>query len=473
MATSPLKSVNADAPNARYRERSLWLAQLDEPLTPRAPIAGDVDCDIAIVGAGFTGLWTAYYLKERAPDLDVVVIEREIAGFGPSGRNGGWASGGLTGSPTVYRRAGGADAVRRALEESYRAVDEIGRVAAMEGIDCAYIKAGAVVLATSGPQLRRLTAEVASAEEAGTAGTAIRMLEPGEVEQYVRAGGVRGGAFLANCARIDPACLARGLALACERRGVTIYERSEATAVAPGLVRCRGGRVRADTVLRLCEAYTTEMRGQGLRYLPLYSLMIATEPLPASVWDELGWRDGLLISDRHHLFFYAQRTADGRIAIGGRGAPYRFRSPISAENERNGAVRERLTEALRRTFPPAASARITHHWGGPLAAPRDWSMAISFDPSRRFGTAGGYTGHGVGAANISGRTLADLVLGRDSELVRLPWVAHRSRRWEPEPIRFVASQAIMRLLGNADAREDATDTRSRRTRLLKPFMPPH
>jgi glycine/D-amino acid oxidase-like deaminating enzyme len=199
--------------------------------------------------------------------------------------------------------------------------------------------------------------------------------------------------------------------------------------------------------------------------------MIATEPLSAAVWEEIGWRDGLLIGDAHHLFFYAQRTSDGRIAIGGRGAPYRLREPINERNERSDAVTERLAQAIGRYFPAAAQAAITHHWGGPLAVPRDWSMSVDFDTRARVGSAGGYTGHGVVASNISGRTLADLVLGRDTDLVTLPWVGHHSRRWEPEPLRFIASRAIVEILGRADHYEDRTGKPDRRLRLVAPFMP--
>ncbi len=235
----------------------------------------------------------------------------------------------------------------------------------------------------------------------------------------------------------------------------------------------RAGELRAATVLRATESYTTQLPGQSLRYLPLYSLMIATEPLPSEVWDELGWRDGLLIGDRHHLFFYAQRTADDRIAIGGRGAPYQLLHPISEQNERSDSVRARLERVLRRHFPAAADAAITHHWGGPLAVPRDWSMAVHFNPGTGLGYAGGYSGHGVVAANIGGRTLADLVLGRDTDLTTLPWVGHHSRRWEPEPLRFIASRAIVRVLESADVHEDTHGTRACRTSVLSPVMPPH
>jgi glycine/D-amino acid oxidase-like deaminating enzyme len=458
---------------ARYRARSLWLDGVPEPLVPRSPLPGGLACDVAIVGAGFTGLWTAYHLARNAPDMRIVVLEREIAGFGPSGRNGGWVSGGLVGSAGAYERTHGRDGVVRAIRETYAAVDSVGETVAREGIDCGFLKRGALYTATSAPQRERLIAANRELRELGIGEQDARMLDAAEASAVVHVEGCVQATFTPHCARVDPARLARGLAKACERLGVTIHERTPATAIGPRRVSTPNGAVTADVVLQATEAYSVQLPRQRLRFLPLYSLMIATEPLPASVWDELGWTEGVLVSDTRYLFFYAQRTLDGRIALGGRGAPYELRRPIDEENERNGAVRARLERAIRRHFPAAAGAAITHHWGGPLGVPRDWSMSIHYDRARGFGWAGGYTGHGVAAANISGRTLADLVLGRDTDLVHLPWVGHRSRRWEPEPLRFVASRAIVRILGSADRAEDATGRRARRTRLLAPVLPPH
>jgi glycine/D-amino acid oxidase-like deaminating enzyme len=465
--------VSATELVSRYRQRSLWLDQIPGSLEPRSSLPGDVDCDVAVVGGGFTGLWTAYYLKCEQPDLRVTLIEREIAGFGPSGRNGGWASSGLAGSPAVYRRNGGDDGVRRGLAETQRTVDEIGRVAAEESIDCGYLKSGALFVATTEPQYERLMGSLLDYRANGAGEDEVRVVEPDELETLVHIPRVRGATFSEHCARIDPARLARGLADACERRGVTIYERTAAERLTPGAVHCAAGTVKADVVLRATESYTTQLPGQKLKYLPLYSLMVATEPLSDAVWEELGWRDGLLIGDRHHLFFYAQRTTDGRIAIGGRGAPYDLRDPISERYEQNAEVRARLERTIERHFPAAASAEITHHWGGPLGVPRDWSMSVVYDSTRKVGWAGGYTGHGVVPSNISGRTLCDLVLGRQTDLVTLPWVGHRSRKWEPEPFRFMASRAIVGILGSADRSEDRTDRAAVRTKLVAPFMPPH
>jgi len=456
----------------RYRLRSLWLDGLPGPLKPRPALPGDTECDVVIVGAGFTGLWSAYYLKQQQPDLRVVIVEREIAGYGPSGRNGGWVSAGIAGSSKVYRRTGGDDGVLRGQRETYNTVSEIGRVAAAEGIECDFLHAGAVMVATNEPQRKRLLKFDERRRAMGVGPDDHRLLDADELRELVRVEECLAASFTPHTARVDPAKLARGLADVCERMGVVIHERTEALAIEPGVVRCAQGDVRADVVLRATEAYTIELPHESRRFLPLYSLMIATEPLGDEVWDEIGWKDGLMVGDHRHLFFYAQRTADGRIAIGGRGAPYRLRAPIGERHERNTEVRMRLTETVRRHFPAATGARITHHWGGPLGVPRDWSMSITYDEATGMGWAGGYSGHGVVSANISGRTLADMVLGNESDLLSLPWVNHRSPRWEPEPLRFFASRAIVRVLGDADRREDTRGVPDPRLKLVAPFMPP-
>ncbi len=456
----------------RYRSRSLWLDLLDEPLSPRAALGGDAHVDVAVVGAGLTGLWTAYYLSVARPDLRVMVIEREIAGFGASGRNGGWVSAGIAGSATRYAKRHGRDGVVRGTRATNEAVDEVGRVVAAEGIECAFRKEGSLTVATSSPQHARLQSMLASMGPSGTANDDDVTLSAEGVAAHARVHGAVAGWFTPHAASVDPARLTRGLAAACERRGVVIVEQTPVVQVGTGEVRTPMGVVRAETVVRSTESYSVQLPGHRRDYLPLTSLMIATEPLPDDVWQEIGWRSGLTIKDKRHLFFYAQRTADGRIAIGGRGAPYPLRKAMDPSREQNEATRQRLVNVIRTHFPAAADAAITHHWGGTLAVPRDWSMGVHFDPATRTGWAGGYSGHGVVAANIAGRTMAQLVLGEQSELTALPWVHHRSRRWEPEPLRWMASRAIVQTLGSADRFEDRTDRTARRVRLVRRYLPP-
>jgi glycine/D-amino acid oxidase-like deaminating enzyme len=423
-----------------YRRRSLWLDLLDEPLTPRPALDGDSSADVAIVGGGMTGLWTAYYLSVARPGLRITLIERDIVGFGASGRNGGWASAGMAGRATTYLQHHGPDAITRAVQCTNESIDEIGRVVHTEGIGCGFSKQGTLTVVTSTPQHDRLVAGVESSRRLGTASEGERLLSADEVAQHARVAGAIGGMFTPHCAAVDPARLVRGLAATCERAGVRIVEQTAATRIERGAVHTALGVVRADTV-------------------------------PDHVWDAIGWRTGLTIGDRRHLFFYAQRTPDGRIAIGGRGAPYPLRRAMDPSREQNDAVRQRLMNVLRTHFPEAADAAITHHWGGTLAVPRDWSMGIQFDPTTRVGSAGGYSGHGVVAANISGRTLAHMVVGEPSELTTMPWVAHPPRRWEPEPLRWLASQAIVNTLRTADIHEDRTGRTAKRVRLIKRFLP--
>jgi glycine/D-amino acid oxidase-like deaminating enzyme len=442
-------------------------------VTPRERLSGDHTCDVAIVGAGFGGLWTAYYLKKADPSLRVTVVEAEIAGFGAAGRNGGFVSAGIAGSGARYARRSGWDAVARAEREVLHGIDEIGAVVAAEGIDCGYNKAGALTVATTAPQLERLRSRIAEKHRSGLGQEDIRFLTPQECTEFLRGPtGLLGASYTPHCARIDPARLARGLADACERLGVTIFEQSPAEQLGPRVVQGRHGRVSADVVVRATESYTIREPGQRRKFLPLYALVIATEPLPQETWDELGWRDGIGISDLGHLFYYALRTADGRIAAGGRGAPYRLRNPISPENEQDAHVYERLCQTLREAFPAVAKARITHHWGGSLAVPRDWCMRTTFDRQTGMGFVGAFGGHGVTASNIAGRTMRDLVLGHSTDLTSLPWVGHRTRDWEPEPLRFLASTLIHKTLDSADAYEGRTGKSAKRVRLVAPFLPP-
>jgi glycine/D-amino acid oxidase-like deaminating enzyme len=328
-------------------------------------------------------------------------------------------------------------------------------------------------LAENEAQLGRLRDDLAAARALGLDEQDVRLLSAAEVQEFVRVPQCVGGLFESAAARVNPAELTRGLADACERRGVRILERTEVLDIAAGAVSTARGTVRARSVLRCTEAYTVRLPGLRRTFLPLYSLMIATEPLPDSIWEEIGWRDGLLMKDRRHLFFYAQRTRDNRLAIGGRGAPYRLGSPVSEESERHDEVRARLQATIARCFPAAARAAITHHWGGPLGVPRDWCMSVTYDPATGLGSTGGYSGSGVLAAHVGGRALADVVLGRDTERARAPWVGHRSRRWEPEPLRYIASRSIIATLGSADRIEERTGHSSRRVKLVAPFMPPH
>jgi glycine/D-amino acid oxidase-like deaminating enzyme len=255
---------------------------------------------------------------------------------------------------------------------------------------------------------------------------------------------------------VQPAHLARGLARRVEGLGATIYERTPAVGIEPGAVQTPAGSVAARSVILATEAYTAELPGHERDVVPIYDFMIATAPLPAAAWDEIGWAGREVLSDGRYMIVYAQRTADGRVAIGGTTAPYYYGSRIDERLERSAAIYERVQRALRLLLPAAGEVEVTHRWGGVLGATRDWHTTAEYDPRSGLGFAGGYVGDGVATANLAGRTLRDLILGIDGELVRLPWVGHRSRRWEPEPLRWLAASGVNLLLSHADRVEFGT-----------------
>jgi glycine/D-amino acid oxidase-like deaminating enzyme len=449
-----------------YRDVSYWMDTVPGELERRPGLGGDLDVDVAIVGAGYTGLWTAWYLTELDPRLRIAILEREIAGFGASGRNGGWCSALFAAShDQVAREAGrdGAIALQRALID---AVDEVGRVCTSEGIDAQFAKGGTLVAATQPAHVKRLQAAIEAARRFGLAAEDLRWLDQAEADAEVRVEGALGATYTPHCASIHPARLARGLAEAVERRGVTIYEGTEVTAIENRALKTAAGRVTAGVVVRATEGYTAQLPGHHRAYLPIYSLMIATEPLPESFWAEVGWARRQTVADGRHVIVYAQRTADDRIAFGGRGAPYHLGSRIEPEFDREPKVFADLKHTLTELFPATADAKVSHTWGGPLAAPRDWFSSVGFDRRTGFAFAGGYVGDGVGTSNLAGRTLADLITGTDSDRVKLPIAAHRSRDWEPEPLRWLGVNAGFHLAASADRSEARTGRPARRGDLL-------
>jgi glycine/D-amino acid oxidase-like deaminating enzyme len=443
-----------------YRSYSLWLDGLGE-LKPRPALPGPTDVDVAIVGAGLTGLWTAYYLKKADPALRVCVLEKEVAGFGASGRNGGWCSPFFAAYKSQIAKKYGRDAALRMQAAMVATVDEVGRVVAAEGIDARYVKGGCMTLATNPVQLARVREEVESEREWGATEDDWRLLTAPEARQRINAVGVLGASYTPHCAAVDPARLTRGLADVVEKLGVPVYELTTALAVAPGRVETSSGTVKAEIVVRALEAYTTSLPGYERDLLPIYSLMIGTEPLPKEFWDECGWSGHETFTDSRHMIIYVMRTQDDRIAMGGRGAPYHFGSLVRDDFDRDPRIFAMLHRSLKELFPMLGDARITNTWGGPLGVPRDWFTSVGFDRETGLAWCGGYVGDGVSTTNLGGRTLAGLVTGTESDLVGLPWVGHRSRKWEPEPLRWLGANLSLKTLTWGDNEEARTGKPSR------------
>jgi len=439
-----------------YRSCSLWLDGLPGELKPRPALPGATDVDVAIVGGGLTGLWTAYYLKKADPKLRVCVLEKEIAGFGGSGRNGGWCSPFFAAYKSQMAKEHGRDAAIRQQRAMYETVDEVGRVAAEEGIDARYHKGGCMTLACNPVQLARIREDVEDEREWGAGEEDAQFLTAPEARARINAVDVLGAAFTPHCAAVDPARLTRGLADAVERLEVPVYELTTALAIAPGRVETSSGTVKADVIVRCLEGYTPSIPGYERHLIPIYSLMIATEPLPSEFWDEYRWSNYETFTDGRHLIIYVMRTEDDRIAMGGRGAPYHFGSTVQDDHDRDPHVFGILHESLKALFPAIGDARITHTWGGPLGAPRDWFTSVGLDRETGLAWCGGYVGDGVSTTNLGGRTLADLITGAESELTTLPWVNHRSKLWEPEPLRWLGVNLTLKSMEWADKEETRT-----------------
>ena len=439
---------------------SFWYASTSLPRR-RPPLDGDGRADVAIVGGGFTGLWTAYHLKRAQPDLDVVVLEREFCGFGASGRNGGWLSDHFTAPRERLAAEHGREAVL-ALQRAMRAaLAEVLEVCARESIDADVVHHGVVQAARNPAQAARLRAHVAQERRWGHGEDDLVELSADELAERVRVAGALGGSWSPHCARVQPAKLVQGLAAAVERLGVRICESTTVREVVPGAARTDRGVVRAETVLTCLEGFIASLKGQRRTWLPLNSAIVVTAPLPAATWERIGWAGEELLGDMAHAYTYAQRTADGRIALGGRGVPYRFGSRTDRLGQTQRATIDQLTALLHDCFPALRggdglpAVPVEHAWCGVLGVPRDWSATVRLDRASGLGIAGGYVGNGVTTSNLMGRTLAELTLGVDSERTALPWVGRAARRWEPEPLRWIGANLVYALYRAADRREAA------------------
>ena len=433
---------------------------LGEKIMPRPGLEGEVEADVAIVGAGYTGLWTAYYLRKADPSVRVVVLEKETAGFGASGRNGGWCSALFAVSDAKLARLFGLEAMHAMRRAMYDTVEEVGRVAAAEAIECDFRRAGTVDAARSPAQLQALRAEVQEARRLGIGEEDLRFVERDEMQGLFNTTNLLGGTFTPHCASLQPARLARGLAAGVEAAGAQIFERSEVRQILPragafATIVTAAGRVSARSVVVATEGFTPTLPGRERAVAPIYSLMVASAPLGAEAVASLGsaLSAGATFTDGRHLLIYGQVTGEGRLAFGGRGAPYHYGSQVSAGFEHDPRVHSLVEKAAEELFPQLGKVTFTHRWGGPIGVHRDWFPSVRYDPASGLASAGGYVGDGVATTNLAGRTLADLLLGRPSGLTGLPWVGHASPSWEPEPFRWLGINAGLRSMALADAME--------------------
>jgi glycine/D-amino acid oxidase-like deaminating enzyme len=451
-----MSTVHDDSAERVTNPASLW--HDDPSLKPfrSKPLGGNIDVDVAIVGAGYTGLWTAYFLLKSNPTLTVALFESKTVGFGASGRNGGWCSALFPASMKKIASLSSRDEAVRLQRTMNASIAEMGDIVRAEKIDCEWKQGGYVSLARNEAQLVRSRNEIAGWKSWGFGAEHMELLTAAEASKRANASNVVGGTYTPNCAAIHPAKLVSDLARVVEKLGATIYEQTTVTRIGDRRLETDRGAVRADVIVRATEGYTAEFPQFHRAIVPMYSLMVATEPLPKATWDAIGLAEHETFSDKRHLRIYGQRTSDGRFAFGGRGAPYHFGSTVSPAFDLDPRVHNMLRGILRELFPVIGDAQFTHAWGGNLGIPRDWYPSVTFDRKTGFGQAGGYVGDGVSTAFVAGKTLAADILDLESDLRTLPWVGRHSPNWEIEPLRWLGVNAVTQAFAKADRDEART-----------------
>jgi len=446
---------------------SLWVqADSSDVLEPVGePLRSHVDADVAIVGAGFTGLWSAYYLTKLDPSVRIVIVDAHYPGYGASGRNGGWVSALFPAHLSALARASSKDQARHMHTAMRENVSDIGLAIEEHGWNVDWAQGGTVVAARTPVQNRRAHTEVAELTKWGFDSDLV-YLNRSETLDRINATDVLGGTFTPHCAAINPYKLVCALTGHLQSRGVKIYQNSPVTAIESGRIIGHQFSVNAPITIRATEGYTASLTGLERNLAPVYSMMLATEPLTPEIRSSIGLASRETFSDFRNLIIYGQITADNRIAFGGRGAPYHFGSRIEARNDHNASVHQGLWGVLTDMFPALHKTRVTHTWGGPLGIARDWWASCGFDPATGQAWSGGYVGDGLGTSHLGGKTLAHLITGAPSEITGLPWVNHRSRKWEPEPFRWLGANAGLQVMQRADSYEDRTGKESKTVQLV-------
>jgi glycine/D-amino acid oxidase-like deaminating enzyme len=424
-------------------QRSWWLREalgLEEAVAC-PPLSQDVKADVVIVGGGFTGLWTAYFLTERNPNLGIVVLEQDICGGGPSGRNGGFASGWwdeLHGLVTLY---GPQPAVKacRAIASSIRGIGDFCR---QHAIDAWFRPAGYMYAITAAAHEKLCEEMVSLAREVGAA-EELRELSAAEVRSRCASPAFRGGAFMRDGASVQPARLIRGLRRVVLERGVTIHEGTPVTKVKGTTAVTARGNVQASHAVLAVNAWGIGWPQLNRRLVAWSSYIVLTAPAPERV-QEIGWTGGELISDFRTSLRYFRTTPDGRIAFGGGGG--RARRTVDAMFTSDSRAVTETAEGFRLMFPSFADVPIEDAWGGPIdVSPTHLPTFGRLDGGNVY-YAMGYTGNGVAPAHLAGQALADLITGADTDTARLPMVNAKPRPFPPEPLRSWGAAVVRRAM---------------------------
>ncbi|NDE71386.1 MAG: FAD-dependent oxidoreductase [Actinobacteria bacterium] len=411
---------------------------------------------VAIIGGGFSGLWSAFHLKKSNPSLDISIFEAKEIGFGASGRNGGWASSDYPVYRSTLIKRHGASKTELLFDALHQSIDEIGEFATEHAPKTGFAKSGTLTFARNSAQLTRIR---------GMEDDDHQFLTAAEVKARIDIADVQGGLFNPHCATVQPYELLMGLANSLIQQGVRIYTGAQATRVEGGVL-VNSAFVAAEKVIQATEVFGVP----GREFIPLYSLMVATEPLDDVTWREIGNQERFTFAESSHIINYAQRTVDGRLAIGGRGATYPFNSRLSEAKEGTEAVHQRLQEMVRQWFPILKDVKFTHAWGGAVAITRDWEPYLIWDGKSGFGKIGGYAGDGVTMSYLAAKALVAEISESSSPLRDLHFINRTIKKWEPEPLRYIAVNSLVKLSGIADKEERLTGRPSLLNRVIAPLI---
>jgi len=439
-------------------QRSWWLREalaLEGEPSPAAALVGDDAADVVIIGGGYTGMWTAWFLAERAPGTRITLLEQDICGGGPSGRNGGFVHGWWEQLPYLARLYG----TERALEAAHAADEVVDGTAAwcdQHGVDAWFVKSGYLRVNAFPKRPRDWDGELVRLAELGDPGQLIG-LNREEVQRVCASPAFGEGLMMPSAASIQPARLARGLRRVLLERGVTIHEGTVAQRVrregSGMVVETRDGRVTADQVVLAVNAWIPGWPGFRTRALAWGSYMVMTEPIPDRL-AELGWTNGELLSDSRFTISYFRTTPDGRIAFGAGVGAAGLGGRIGRTFTHSQAAIDRVIANFRHLLPGLADVGFEDAWGGPIDITADRFPEIGSTHGGRVLYAHGFAGNGVGPARLAGRILAARIASSDDPVASLPLFGRRQRFLPPEPFRYLGAKAIREALIRQD---DALD----------------
>lgn len=439
---------------------SLWAKTVGRESFPT--LQNNLSVDLAIIGGGLSGLWSAFHALAAEPSLSIAVFESSHLGFGASGRSGGWVSSDYPVSRNTLTRRHGITATNNLFLSLKESIDAIGDFAKSHAPLASFIKSGTYLVARSDAQEKRIAGQVDQEH---------RWLGRSELDDLLRISGARGALFNKDSATVNPMGLVVGLARYLAARGVAIYESSPAAVVRENDLLVNSYRVTAKKVISAVEVFRDVLRDNAREQIPLYSLMVATYPLSDEIWKEIGNSTRATFAEASHTINYAQRTSDNRLALGGRGAPYPFRSRRAVALESTVAVHTQLQNLARTWFPLLGNIEFAYSWGGAIAITRDWEpYARTIDSQKNTGELGGFAGDGMTMTYLASKGLVAEMFDKKIKERNLHFIGRRSRNWEVEPLRYVAVNGLVKLTSWADREEAITKRPSLLSRIIEPLI---